>query len=51
MKLAAIDLVIIFVYLIATVYIGFWLSKRASKNIQTYFLAGNDIPWYFPGSF
>lgn len=49
MKLALIDLVIIFLYLIATVYIGFWLSKRASKNIKTYFLAGNDLPWYFLG--
>lgn len=49
MKLAAIDLLIILLYLIATVFIGFWLSKRASKNIQTYFLAGNDLPWYFLG--
>lgn len=49
MKLAIIDIVIIALYLISTVYIGFWLSKRASKSIQTYFLAGNDLPWYFLG--
>ena len=49
MNLALIDLVIIAGYLVATVWIGFWLAKRASKNIQTYFLAGNDIPWYFLG--
>ena len=49
MKLATIDIAIIFIYLILTVWIGFWLSKRASRNLKTYFLAGNDIPWYFLG--
>jgi Na+/proline symporter len=49
MKLATIDIAIIFLYLVLTVWIGFWLSKRASRNLQTYFLAGNDIPWYFLG--
>lgn len=49
MKLAALDIGIIVAYLIATIWIGYWLSKRASKSIQTYFLAGNDIPWYFLG--
>jgi solute:Na+ symporter, SSS family len=49
MSLSALDISIILLYLAGTVYIGFWLSKRASKNIQTYFLAGNDLPWYFLG--
>jgi SSS family solute:Na+ symporter len=49
MQLAFIDIALIFLYLAGTIYIGFWLSKRASSNIQTYFLAGNDIPWYFLG--
>ncbi|GAB4422000.1 MAG: Na+:solute symporter [Bacteroidia bacterium] len=49
MGLSLLDLVIIFGYLVATVWIGFWLSQRASKNIQSYFLAGNDLPWYFLG--
>jgi Na+/proline symporter len=35
--------------MVATVGVGLWLSKRASKNIKTYFLAGNDIPWYYIG--
>ena len=49
MQLETLDIIIILLYLVATVYIGFWLSNRASSNIQTYFLAGNDIPWYFLG--
>src|SRR5512133_2776960 len=49
MKLHIIDLSIILLYLIATVFIGYWVSKRASKNIQSYFLGGNSLPWYFLG--
>ena len=49
MKLATIDVIIIVLFLIGTVWVGLWLSKRASKNIKTYFLAGNDIPWYYLG--
>jgi solute:Na+ symporter, SSS family len=44
-----IDLIIIVVYLLLTVVIGFIISKRASKNIQNYFLGGNSIPYYFLG--
>ncbi|MEL6670755.1 MAG: sodium:solute symporter family protein [Bacteroidota bacterium] len=49
MNLSTLDLIIIFAYLVATIFIGFWLSKKASQNIKTYFLAGNDIPWYYLG--
>lgn len=49
MKLHIIDLSIILLYLLATVFIGYWVSKRASKNIQSYFLGGNKLPWYLLG--
>jgi solute:Na+ symporter, SSS family len=49
MKLQTIDIVIIFLYIAATIGIGFWISKRASKSIQHYFLGGNTIPWYMLG--
>ncbi len=49
MNLHVIDLLIIAVYIIVTVFIGFWISKRASKSIQNYFLGGNTIPWYMLG--
>ncbi len=44
-----IDQVILIVYLILTVGIGFWISRQASKSISNYFLGGNKIPWYFLG--
>jgi Na+/proline symporter len=49
MNLHYIDLGIIILYLIATIIIGYWVSKRASKSIHSYFLGGNSLPWYFLG--
>ncbi|MEM1127349.1 MAG: sodium:solute symporter family protein [Bacteroidota bacterium] len=49
MTLHLIDQLIIALYVIATIAIGFWISKRASKNIRSYFLGGNTIPWYALG--
>lgn len=49
MNLHFIDLSIIIIYLVATILIGYWVSKRASKNIQSYFLGGNSLPWYYLG--
>lgn len=49
MKLATIDIIIILGFILVTLGVGFWLSKLASKNMQSYFLAGNNIPWYYLG--
>src|ERR1039457_1367973 len=38
MQLHWIDLSIIVLYLIATIFVGFWVSKRASKDMKSYFL-------------
>jgi len=44
-----IDLAIIAAYVVATLGIGFWISRKASKNLRSYFLGGNTIPWYMLG--
>ena len=49
MTLHPLDLAIIAAYVVATVGIGFWISRKASKSIQNYFLGGNEIPWYALG--
>jgi len=49
MNLHLIDIGIIVLYLAFTIFIGFYISKRASKNIQNYFLGGNKIPYWFLG--
>ncbi|HEY1160334.1 MAG TPA: sodium:solute symporter family protein, partial [Terracidiphilus sp.] len=49
MHLHAIDIAIIVAYLLSTVLIGYWVSKRASHSMQNYFLGGNAMPWYMLG--
>jgi len=49
MSLSWIDILVICCYIVAIISVGFYLSKRASKNISTYFLGGNKIKWYFLG--
>lgn len=49
LELHPLDIAIIASYIVATIAIGFWISRRASKNIGNYFLGGNTIPWYMLG--
>ncbi len=49
MQLHFIDISIIVLYLLATIFIGSFLSKRANKNMGSYFLGGNTLPWYMLG--
>lgn len=44
-----IDLWIILGYLVLVVVSGFFLSRRASANMGSYFLSGNEVPWYLLG--
>ncbi|PCH68114.1 MAG: sodium:solute symporter [Bacteroidales bacterium] len=49
MNLSTLDLSIIIGYIILTIFIGYFLSKKASKSLSNYFLGGNKIPWYMLG--
>ena len=49
MHLHYIDILIIVTYLAITVFIGSFLSNKASKNMGSYFLGGNKLPWYMLG--
>jgi solute:Na+ symporter, SSS family len=49
MNLSELDLSIIIGYLALSLGIGFWISKRASRNIEGYFLGGNELKWYYLG--
>jgi len=45
-QLNDIDTIIIAVYFLLTIVMGFYFTKRASKNIDSYFLGGRKMPWY-----
>ncbi|MFV0507452.1 MAG: sodium:solute symporter family protein [Bacteroidales bacterium] len=49
MGLNILDISIVFAYVALTLFIGFWLSKNASKDLNSYFLGGNTIKWYMLG--
>ena len=49
MSIHPIDISIVVLYLITVVVIGIYISKRASQNLDTYFLAGRSVPWYILG--
>lgn len=49
MVLSTIDLLIIGGYVALIIGVGFWISKKASRNLESYFLGGNTIPWYMLG--
>ena len=40
-----IDVIILFVYLILSLVIGIYYSRRSDKNTEEYFLAGRSIGW------
>jgi len=49
MKLHPIDLTIIGLYLVIVVLIGFFVSRRAGKDMNSYFLGGKTMPWWLLG--
>jgi solute:Na+ symporter, SSS family len=44
-----IDLTIIACYLVVMALVGLWSAKKASKNAESYFLAGKSLPWWIIG--
>lgn len=48
-ELKTLDLAIIAAYVVVTLVIGAWVSRLASKDLRSYFLGGNRLPWYMLG--
>ena len=49
MNLSPWDIGIVIVYVIGVLALGFYLSKKSSKNLESYFLGSNELPWYYLG--
>jgi len=49
MNLHWIDLSIIIFYLLLVALIGFWIKNRATAGLDSYYLAGRNIPWWMLG--
>ena len=48
-NISAIDIGIIILYFLTVIMVGLWVSKRGSKNLESYFLGGKSLPWYILG--
>jgi len=44
-----IDIAIIIAYMILMVAVGAWVTKKAAKDSESYFLAGKSLPWWIIG--
>jgi len=49
MNLSILDISIILAYIVGILFLGFYISKKASKDLQSYFLGGNKMKWYYLG--
>lgn len=45
MRLHPLDLIIIVVYMLGTLGVGWWFSRK-QRNIRDYFLSDNNAPWW-----
>ena len=50
MKLAPVDLYIIIGYVLATVAMGLYVSRRATKSVDDYFVGGRSLSWWLAGT-
>jgi SSS family solute:Na+ symporter len=46
MTLSTVDQVIVILYLIAIMSIGFAMKRKAAKGMSSYFLGGRSLPWW-----
>ena len=49
MILSYLDWGIIAIFLMLSLGIGVWSSKKAGKDLESFFLAGKDMPWWLLG--
>lgn len=49
MHIEMIDLIIICFYFLLIFFVGFWISKKSSQNIQSYFLGNKSFSWWMLG--
>ncbi len=48
--MAPLDWLVVLAYLVITVVIGIYLSRRASKSVEDFFVSGRSLPWWLAGT-
>src|SRR5437867_1154627 len=50
MRLTALDWVVIVVYFLINLAIGFYYYRRASGSVSEFFISGRNVPWWLAGT-
>ncbi|HVE80110.1 MAG TPA: sodium:solute symporter family protein [Gemmatimonadaceae bacterium] len=48
--MTTLDITVVAVYMAATLALGLWLSRRASRSLEEFFVGGRSIPWWLAGA-
>jgi Na+/proline symporter len=49
MRLSNLDLAVLILYFVAMIAVGVYVTRRASRNLDSYFLGGKSMPWWLLG--
>ncbi len=49
MRLTNLDIIVLIVYFAGMISVGFYATRRASRNLDSYFLGGKTLPWWLLG--
>jgi solute:Na+ symporter, SSS family len=49
MRLGTLDIVVLVIYFVAMIAVGLYVTRRASRNLDSYFLGGKSMPWWLLG--
>ena len=49
MRLSTPDVLVLVLYFVAMISVGIYVTRRASRNLDSYFLGGKSMPWWLLG--
>ena len=49
MRLSIPDVLVLVIYFVAMIAVGVYVTRRASRNLDSYFLGGKSMPWWLLG--
>jgi len=49
-QLTSVDWLVVALYFLFNLTIGFYYKSRAGKNVNEFFLSGRNVPWWLAGT-
>jgi len=49
MRLTSLDIAVLIIYFVSMIAVGIYVTRRASRNLDSYFLGGKTMPWWLLG--